>query len=247
MWGKDLEMQTIKDVLDDHWETVMDKQLGRWAKIDDYQEEIPSPSDQDIYACELAWAGEWAYAHVKSLDHHWARAHEKATLLQVLDVLWLEPTLEHKLIAANDSGYIPAMVELLLSEWIRDKDEITKIVGLIRFKDRQAQWISQEQEREAMEALSKVEKSDQLTIVHLPHSKCATITDRLFGQYKNLLVLSWDGEVNFFGDGKLCEELKTKFEGRNGWSWLGTKWGNAYRGGYPKHEEIQKYIRESMQ
>jgi len=239
-------MQTIKDVLDQHWEAVLDKQLGRWAKIDAYQEEIPNSSDQDIYACELEWSGKWAYAHVKSLDHHGLRAHEKATLLQVLDVLWLEPSLEHKLIAANDSGYIPAMVELLLSEWIRDHNEITKMIGLIRFKDRQAQWITQEQERQAIEALTKIEKSDQLTIVHLPHSKGATITDRLFGQYKNLLILSWDGEVNFYWDGQLCTALKEKFEWRNGWSWLGTKWGNAYRGGYPKHEEVQNFVSEQL-
>jgi len=36
--------------------------------------------------------------------------------LQVLDILGKEPSMEYKLIAANDSGYIPAMMEFLKSE-----------------------------------------------------------------------------------------------------------------------------------
>jgi len=55
----------------------------------------------------------------------------------------------------------------------------------------------------------------KLTVVKLAHSKGATITDRLFGKYQNLLILSGDGEVKFYGDGKICEDLKNNFEGRN--------------------------------
>lgn len=241
-------MQTIKEILDQNWEKVLDKGLWRWAKIDAYQEDLKEIANQDLYACELQWAGEWNYSNVKSLDHHWERAHEKATILQVLDILGQEPSIEHKLIAANDSGYIPAMIELLRSESINDESEIQKMVSLIRFKDRQAQWISQEQEDQAQEAISSKEEllNWKLTVVKLPHSKCATVTDRLFGKYQNLLVLSWDGEVNFYGDGKMCEDLKAKFEWWNGWSWLGIKWWNAYRGWYPKNEEIQNFVLESL-
>lgn len=241
-------MQTIKEVLDQCWEKSLDKNLWRWAKIDAYQEELPMLQDQEIYACELEWAGEWDYSHIASLDHHGARAHEKATLLQVLDVLWLQASLEHKLVAANDSGYIPAMINLLKSEWITDESEIQKMVSLIRFKDRKAQWISQEQEDKAQEAIKSKEEvvNWKLTVVKMAHSKCATVTDRLFGKYQNLLVLSWDGEVNFYGDGKLCENLKVKFEWRNGWSWLGEKWWNAYRWWYPNHKEIQDFLSEKL-
>jgi hypothetical protein len=84
----------------------------------------------------------------------------------------------------------------------------------------------------------------KLILVKLPHSKTATITDRLFGQYTNLLILSDDGEVNFYGDGQLCSNLKEKFEWRNGWSGLGIKGQNAFRWGHPNHEEVQKFIVE---
>lgn len=248
MWGKDLEMKTIKKILDQNWEIVLDKDLWRWAKIEAYQNDLKELFDQNLYACELEWAGEWDYSNIKSLDHHWVRAQEKATILQVLDVLGQEPTIEQKLIAANDSGYIPAMVNLLQSEWINDESEIQKMVSLIRLKDREAQWISQEQEIQAEEAIkTKEELLDwKLTVVTLVHSKCATVTDRLFGKYQNLLVLSWDGEVNFYGDGKICEILKINFEWRNGWSWLGIKWWNAYRGWYPKHQEIKDFVIENI-
>lgn len=32
-------MQTIKEILDQNWEKVLDKGLWRWAKIDAYQED----------------------------------------------------------------------------------------------------------------------------------------------------------------------------------------------------------------
>ena len=248
MWGQDLEMQTIKEILDQSWEKILDKNLWRWAKIDAYKDELAQIADQNVYACELEWAGQWDYLHVESLDHHGQRAHEKATILQVLDILGKEPSMEYKLIAANDSGYIPAMMEFLKSEWICDPNEIQKMISLIRFKDRQAQWISQEQEDQAQKAIQTKEEllDGKLTVVKLAHSKGATITDRLFGKYQNLLILSGDGEVKFYGDGKICEDLKNNFEGRNCWSWLGEKGWNAYRWWYPKHDEVKKFVEDRL-
>jgi len=183
-----------------------------------------------------------------SIDHHGERAHEKAAILQVMDTLSIEASLEDKLIAANDSGYIPAMKQLLEQEGIVDPFEQKKMVECIRYKDRQAQGIVEEQEHQAQEAIKNKEilVDGTLTVVHLPHSKCATVTDRLFGTYKNLLIVSDDGEVNFYGDGKLCSELKEKFEWRNGGSGLGNVGENAFRWGYPNHEEVQKYIVEFL-
>ena len=44
----------------------------------------------------------------------------------------------------------------------------------------------------------------------LSHSKTSTITDRLYGKYDNLLVLSEDGETNFFGDTEIINMLDEK-------------------------------------
>jgi len=107
------------------------------------------------------------------------------------------------------------MKEFLDKEMEVSEEAKAKIIAVIRKKDRAIQGINEEQEKQAEDAVKNVEISDNLSIVHLPHSKCATVTDRLFGQYSNLLILSGDGEANFYGDGKLCADLKEKFEGWN--------------------------------
>lgn len=243
-------MKTIKQVLDQQGESVLDKNLWRGAKIAAYQDDIANLLDQDIYACELDWAGEWSFSHITALDHHGARAHEKATILQVLDVLGIPANLEYKLVAANDSGYIPAMQDLLRSEGMTNEDEIQKMIAHIRYMDRQSQGISSEQEMQAEEAIKNKQTllDGKLVLVALPHSKCATVTDRLFGSYTNLLVLSGDGEANFYGDGKICADLGQKFP----WSWngcsgLGVEGWNAYRGGYPNHEELKTILIDALQ
>ena len=100
----------------------------------------------------------------------------------------------------------------------------------------------------------------------MAHSKTATVADRLFEKDKqqNLLILSGDGEVNYFGDGKLCKMLQGEktgeqpapwdpnqtvpvydnFGGWNGGAGLGDEKGNAFWGGYPNHAEVLKYIVE---
>lgn len=249
--GKDAEMQHIKSILDKKNIPYIDKWLGRWAKVEDYAEEIKQlvSEGKQAVAIELAGAGEWEYADVISIDHHGERAHEKAAILQVMETLGMETSLEDRLIAANDNAYIPGMKKVLEEEGVADIFEQEKMIRAIRLKDRQAQGITVEQETQAQEAVNQNEKllDWSLIIVRLPHSKCATVTDRLFGQYKNLLVLSDDGEVNFFGDGKLCADLKEKFEWRNGGSGLGIKGQNAFRWGYPNHEEIQKCVVEYVE
>lgn len=250
LWGNDGEMAQIKERLIGNNAAFIDKWPGRWAKVEVYADEIKQlvAEGKQPVAIELIGAGEGEYADVISIDHHWERSHEKAAILQVLDVLWKDASFEDKLVAANDSGYIPAMIDLLIKEGI-DPSEQKKMIHLIRSKDREAQWVTHEQEEQAKEAIATKEDllDGKLTVVKMPHSKSATVTDRLFGTYKNLLILSGDGEVNFFGDGKLCEDLKTRFEGRNGGSGLGKEGEDAFRWiKCPNHEEIQKFVTDYL-
>jgi hypothetical protein len=80
----------------------------------------------------------------------------------------------------------------------------------------------------------------------MAHSKCATVTDRLFGRYDQLLILSGDGEVNFYGDGAICTALKEKFDGWNGGSGLGQVGGSAFWGGYPNHDEVLDFVKKNL-
>ena len=65
-------------------------------------------------------------------------------------------------------------------------------------------------------ALSSIEDiKGVLKVVHLPSGKYITATtDRLFGQYRNLLIVSNDGEAAFYGAGWLCKKLPDIFGGQ---------------------------------
>lgn len=178
------------------------------------------------------------------VDHHGELAYRPASVRQVLDILepcgfqlsgetrrWIE------LIAANDAGYIPAMIALGSTP-----EEIARIRAL----DRSAQGITPAYEAEAERAIVAKEVTGPLTIIRMKHSKTATVADRMYGDYNQLLIISGDGEVNFYGDGALCAELKTKFEGWNGGSGLGKVGANAYWGGYPNQEDALAFIQQHL-
>jgi len=179
------------------------------------------------------------------IDHHGDRSGEQSSILQLIWAFqncwgWMSPSLQRwtELIAANDQGYIPA-----LQAFGATPDEIDRIRRL----DRQAQGITTAHEAEAERAIGAKEIDGRLTIVRMDHSKTATVADRLFGQHDQLLILSGDGEANFYGDGALCAELKTRFEGWCGGAGLGKAGSNAFwGGGYPKHDELLSFIKTQL-
>ena len=83
------------------------------------------------------------FAQCQVVDHHDKFVGRQACLLQVLKILKLRPTRQQQLIAANDSGYIPAMLALGAS-----RSEVEEI----RCMDWQAQNISVELVEESMRA-----------------------------------------------------------------------------------------------
>lgn len=172
-----------------------------------------------------AWPSNGVY-----IDHHGQRAHRPASVIQVLT--WIKPNISEatlrwvELIAANDSAHISGMVALGATP-----DEIRRVRDL----DRRAQGITPEQEAAAEEAVLMQSYYGFFTIVRLPHSKCATVTDRLHALaggpgYENLLILSPD-EQNFFGDGAICSKLAEKYPGSwSGGAGLGHAGEEAYWG-----------------
>lgn len=231
--GADAEMKEIVRVLTERGESFIDAGLGWGASVESYKDEIDAAlaaGDQPVLI-ELTGASEIAGAI--DVDHHGSRSGEPASIIQVLSLLGIEPSRKQLLIAANDSGFIPGMVAAGASA-----AEIAEIRAL----DRSAQGITPEQEAQAVEAIESRKVDGHLTVVSLAHSKTATVTDRLFGEYDQLIVLSGDGEVNFFGDGELCSHLKEKFQGWNGGSGLGKHGESAFWGGYPDHQEVEDFI-----
>lgn len=253
--GMDAEMITIREVLLSQGIQFCDKSLGWGASVSAYKDEIAEAqaSGREVVTVELA--NDLNLQGLTEVDHHGDHASEPAAILQVLSLLGLEPTRWQSLVAANDCGYIPAMMAM---------GATVEEVAAVRLLDRSAQGISPEMEQEAERAIGCREVVNGVTIIRMAHSKCATVTDRLFSltEKQNLLILSGDGESNYYGDGELCSLLRgektgtmpapwdpsqtidtfSNFGGWNGGSGLGQKGGSAFWGGYADQEAIKDYV-----
>lgn len=242
MGGSDLEMYQIKKRLSRSGNEVVDKNLKWGAKADDYAEEIKKILEEEKIPVAVELSGADQIEGVIDIDHHGNKSGNPASISQVMERAGIKMSFIDELVAANDSAYIPGMEakieehrEELEARIGLDRFEKLKVklISLIRAKDRQIQGITEEHEKQADEAIRNLENTceGQLTIVHLQHSKTATIADRLFGKYKNLLIISGDGEVNFYGDGKLCQDLQKTYDGSwSGGAGLGKNGENAYWG-----------------
>ena len=159
------------------------------------------------------------------------------------DLIGHELTLYEQFVAANDKGFIPAMYELAKTKNL-SKKETQKLIEKVRLQDRAAQGITPEQERIAEKAIQEAEVSDLLTVVRMAHSKTSTVCDRLFGRYKNLLILSEDGEVNFFGEKGVIERLSSLVKGS--WSGGDLDHDNGFWGGYPQNLDIEREVKNLL-
>lgn len=244
--GQDAEMQAIKDLAKENSTPYLDKNLGWGAKAIAYQEEVRKLIEEGKtpVLVELSLEGfpPELIDKIVVIDHHGANAHLDPAIIQVVELMGWKISRLITLIGANDADYIPGMQKL---------GATSEEIALIRQKERAAQGITLDQEAQAESAIRRMERCPELNdliIIHLPHSKTATITDRLFEIQKrqNILILSNDGEVNYFGDGGLCKILNEKFQGWAGGSGLGQVGENAYWGGYPDQGQVEVFIKESQ-
>lgn len=245
--GIDAEMLAIAAACREAGVAVCDKHLGWGAAASAYKEEIAAAVSEGKtpVLIELSLDIELP-ANTVVVDHHNEQAGKPASILQVLSLLGQQPSRYQQLIAANDCGYIPGMLAL---------GATPEEVGEVRLADRAAQGITPEQEREAERAIAAATVVNGVTIVKMAHSKTATVCDRLFSQDKEqrLLILSADGESNFFGNGELCLRLQGEDTGKKteqGYTiyshfggWVG---GNlpksGFWGGYADQNEVEKFV-----
>lgn len=219
--GPDLEMATIAQLARSAGARVHDRRPRWGARASLYLAEIRHALATGHTPVAVELANDLppplhADPRIIWVDHHGPRAGAQAptSLHQVFALLALPPhtwTREHQLIAANDSGYIPALRKLGASP-----QEIARI----RAADRAAQGITPEQESAAQPAIDHARHYAQgrLTVIHLPHTRSAVVTDRLEATGQNpphLLILA-PGEINYFGPWATIEALDRRYPG--GWS-----------------------------
>lgn len=202
--GYDLEMVTIRELLEQYQESFFDKHLC-WnnATVDAYQEELARFRNQPdilIYGIELS-LGESPTNDLNYIviDHHSKLSDNPSALNQVATLLNSPLSRYQQLIAANDSEYIPGMEKIGASE-----KEITDI----RTRDRQIQGVTPEEEKQAEQDINdSLIQTGNLLIVETGLSHFSPICDRLY-PFQSLLIHSHKEWV-FYGKG--IEKIKEKF------------------------------------
>lgn len=190
--GYDLEMITIKDLLvrngyvdisksKDFSQTkcFADKNLGWGAKVNSYEDFFDF--DGIIYGVELEEPKNWQKPkNYSSIDHHNERENEKSSIEQVADVLMTPLNRHQQLVAHNDKGYIPAM-----EKFGATPDEISNI----RYADRQAQGVTDKDEKLAEKSIQKnLELKNGVTVIKSLTNKFSPLTDRRYGLDKHLII-----------------------------------------------------------
>ena len=189
--GHDLEMLTIRDILERHDVAYVDHRLS-WdnACVSSYRKEIEEATKQGLMVCGIELQEDMPLpSSYRKIDHHNELAQLSTALEQVMDILHLPMDRHLRLVAANDKAYIPGMEQLGAT-----KDE----VNAIRRADRKAQGVTDEDERLAEQAIAQNRKCiGDLQVVHALSSHFSPICDRLF-PYQRLLIYT-DDEWVYYG------------------------------------------------
>lgn len=219
--GQDLEMVTIRDLLNEVGQPFCDKGLQWGARASDYRSEIEHALAQGETPVLVELQPDLALppGHRVIVDHHGehAGADRPSSLRQVFELLKLPAprwTRGLALVEANDIGHVRGMLALGAS-----LEELTQI----RRADRAAQGITELEEAAAREAIAaRFESPDgSLMVVRIPHTRASAVADlmdeALGGPgFRNLLVVS-PTEVNLYGEGWLVSLLHELLPG----GWLG--------------------------
>lgn len=215
--GSDLEMEEIKKLLIRHNQDYKDEGLT-WesAFINAYTEYFEEFQYYDkVFGIELRQTGERSQEipdNYQSIDHHGLQENSPSSLEQVAQLLNFTLNYEQQLIAANDKGYIPAMIALGAT---REQCDI------IRERDRKAQGVTLRDEERAQKAIQNSSKYIRGTrVIESETSAFSTITDRLYPIEK--LIIYHEKELNYYGDNKY--RLVRKFTKE-------IEEGKAYHGG----------------
>jgi hypothetical protein len=182
--GYDLEMRAIREILDREGERYIDKNLSWGAKLSDYRDELKD--DYLFIGIELIEDITPPQNYI-SIDHHNNLQSNPSSLEQIGNILGVELSRKERLIALNDSGYIPAMVEYGATQ--REIDEIRK-------KDRKAQGVTRDDELLAIESIKNRKKVKDIVVVKSLTDKFSPIVDRLYGE--SILIYNRT-KLNYYG------------------------------------------------
>ena len=183
--GKDLEMQTIKDILLSFEIKFYDKNLS-WeeAKLSAYKKFF-NETDH-FYAVELI-PDTTLPKHFILIDHHNQNRYSLSSLEQIAKILNYKLSRKQKLIALNDRDYIFGM-----QKFGADINEIENI----RKKDRFYQGVTEDEEIEALNDIKNAKKIGDLLVIKTKNRRFSPIADKIFP--KEAIIYN-ESEINYYG------------------------------------------------
>jgi len=187
--GEAVEIERLLKQADEH--ALISRQIwgASWRGLEEeirrelvrFQEEHP---EGVIYGIELAGPEQLGAVNI---DHHRYRdedrSHPLSSLEQVAEIMGVELDGRQQLVAANDRGYIPAMLELGATD--AEVDDV-------RRQDRQAQGITSEDEEQAEKDLAAAKWLGAKVDVWCPQRATSAHSDRLYGVAEEALLRSPD-------------------------------------------------------
>jgi hypothetical protein len=145
-----------------------------------------------VYGVELGGPSRFG---AMNIDHHIYRdenrSNEKSSIEQVAVLLGVELTSHQALVAANDKGWIPALLAMGAS---------ANEIKIVRAQDRLCQGVTPDQEAQAVADIATAEVHGSKWLIRCPKGSTSAITDRIFGQYSELLTIDGqNGKWIYFG------------------------------------------------
>lgn len=154
------------------------------------EQDIEMPPDFS-HICGICMTGNSPFATITNHDP----GAKQSVLFQVSEIFDIALTKQQSFIAAYEVGGVKAM-ERLGAEYYMDDNEVRDMIQNVLAYDRQTGpgAITPEEELQTEQAIANMEIKDQnLAVVHLPHDGFQSVTDRLYDQYDNILIISDTG------------------------------------------------------
>ena len=159
--SNDGEAIEIRRLLDEHRQNVIVTQQpwgASWANLEPHIQAAVAKASV-VYAVELSGP---APPNAINIDHHdysddHSRMNTLSSLEQIANILGIELNRWSKLVAANDRGYIDAMV--------RELNASPQEIAAVRLADRRAQGVTQEEDSQALRAVLGAQPQGNLWIV----------------------------------------------------------------------------------
>jgi hypothetical protein len=221
----DGEMSEIKKALEAAGAECVVKRVGWDVTLNDFRKEVDECLSNGKTPVMVEIDGADQLDNVVIIDHHNKYVGRPASLLQVLDLLGMQPNRWQALVAANDAAYFTGMEALGATKEEMDQVRLYDRSFQLKKEDN-GEYVakfSSDVEKAAVEAIAAMEVKNGVQILHFRYDATAAITDRLWqsGVPQNLLILCQTGESDYFGNWELCQKLQGNDTGNktpDGWT-----------------------------